>query len=126
MKQLKIKYSKYFPLQGFLYMSWFGSLVMRESRKGREVDDVSMNHEGIHVCQAEDFSKNTFGFIIFYLWYVIEWFIKSICSLFTGFKIKAYRSISFEQEAYNNQRNLLYQDTRKKWAWTKYIFKVVK
>jgi hypothetical protein len=52
--------------------------------------------------------------------------IKLLISLFTFGKIKAYRSISFEQEAYKNQHNLNYLDSRKSFAWMKYIFKVVR
>lgn len=46
-------------------------------------------------------------------------------SVFTLFNIRAYKSISFEQEAYYNDKNFTYQDTRKEKAWTKYIFKLV-
>ena len=53
---------------------------------------------------------------IFYILYFIEWLIKAIISLFTGFKIKAYYSISFEQEAYKNQKDLNYLKTRKRFS----------
>lgn len=36
---------------------------------------------------------------------------------------KAYRNISFECEAYNMQRDLLYLDDRKHYAWVKYLKK---
>ena len=125
MKELKLKYSKIIPFSGFYAITLFGTVIRREKWKDVPLDKRTYNHEGIHVCQAEDFCKGFFGYICFYLLYFLEWFFKGIISLFTAFKIRAYYSISFEQEAYNNQNNLLYQDNRKKWAWTKYIFKLV-
>lgn len=90
-----------------------------------------MNHEGIHVCQAEDFVPKALrkykffiilGFIVFYLLYFIEWLIKLIISIFVA--CNAYYSISFEQEAYLNENNVDYQDNRERWAWAKYVFKL--
>ena len=34
---------------------------------------------------------------------------------------KAYRAISFEREAYGNEKNLTYTITREKFAWRKLI-----
>ena len=53
---------------------------------------------------------------MFYILYGLEWFMKALMSLFTGFKIKAYCSISFEQEAYNNQYDFSYQNYRNRYA----------
>ena len=44
------------------------------------------------------------GYIPFYILYLIEWFIKLIINKLDN--NKAYKSISFEREAYNNQNNL--------------------
>jgi hypothetical protein len=57
-----------------------------------------------------------FPFLFFYLWYVIEWFIR----IFVNGK-KAYKSLSFEREAYGNEDNLEYLKTRKDYSWFKYI-----
>lgn len=124
MKNLKLIYNKYIPFVGFYAMMFFGNLLRRDTYKNNSVPDITMNHEGIHVCQAEDFCKGFFGYIIFYILYFIEYCIKIIISVFI--KADPYYSISFEQEAYNNQTNLDYQDVRKRFAWTKYIFKFVK
>lgn len=40
--------------------------------------------------------------------------IKGLCSIFTLGKVRAYRSISFEQEAYGNEDDLNYLENRKK------------
>ena len=78
--------------------------------------DVSLSeslirHERIHGRQQVEML-----IVLFYLWYVIEWFVR----LPWG---NAYRNISFEREAYRNQYNPTYLDKRPFWAWTKYLRK---
>lgn len=124
MKELKLKYSRIIPFSGYYAMAFFGYLIRRIKYKDTPVPITVQNHEGIHVCQAEDFCKGFFGYIAFYLLYFLEWLIKLPVALFTG--SRAYYSISFEQEAYTFQNDYSYQDKRKRWAWTKYIFKMVK
>lgn len=131
MRNLPIKYNKIIPFPGYFAICLFGIMFIRDKYKNVKIVTSTINHEGIHVCQALDFVNHieklkVLGFIIFYLLYFIEWLIKLIISIFTAGNVKAYRSISFEQEAYDNQYNYDYQDTRKKFAWLKYIFKLVK
>ena len=76
-------------------------------------DEKLINHEKIHWEQQ----KELLG-LFFYLWYFIEWIIR----LFINGK-NAYRSLSFEQEAYDNDQNLNYLKTRKRYSWIKKIFK---
>ena len=102
-------------------MNFFGIILTRS----KVISSKTMNHEGIHECQAEDFGNKYFGYCVFYLLYVIEYFIKLICKFF-NWRIRPYRSISFEQEAYLNDRNWQYQSNRKRFTWVKYIFKIVK
>lgn len=134
MKQLPIKYNKWIPFKGFFAMCLFGIIYIRDFNKDRKVHKSTLNHEGIHLCQIEDFVPNKngkkwktiFGGCIFYILYFIEWLIKLVISGFTLGKVKAYRSVSFEQEAYNNQYYYTYQKNRKRFAWFKYVFKLVK
>ena len=113
-------------------MNLFGVIYRREENCGWHLSQRTLNHEGIHSCQAEDFIKNPnksdfkriLGYLIFYLLYIIEWIFKFICVLFY-WKIRPYYSLSYEQEAYNNEENFEYQETRKRFAWTKYLFKFV-
>lgn len=56
-------------------------------------------------------------YVSFYLWYGVEWLIKLFC------KGNAYRNLSFEREAYDNQYNLDYIKTRKHYSWLKRLFK---
>lgn len=72
-----------------------------------------INHESIHWKQQMEML-----IIFFYLWYLIEWIIRIPIN-----RKKAYVSLSFEREAYNNDDNLVYLNTRKSFSWIKYIKK---
>lgn len=71
-----------------------------------------VNHEHIHWHQQLEL-----GILPFYLWYVIEWFIKFITP-----PIGAYEDISFEREAYSHEGDQEYLSKRKLFAWFKYIW----
>jgi hypothetical protein len=73
----------------------------------------TINHEKIHWQQQLEML-----IIFFYLWYIIEWFIR----IFINGK-KAYVSLSFEREAYTNAGNEDYLKIRKPYAWLKYMKK---
>ena len=88
-------------------MNLFGVLFVRGNAR---IDDITLNHEKIHTAQIKEL-----WYIFFYLWYIIEWLIR----LFM--KGNAYRNISFEREAYSNEKDLSYLDNRKRFAWIKYI-----
>jgi len=74
-----------------------------------------INHESIHIKQQQEMLV-----IPFYLWYGLEWFLKIFRY---GSATKAYRKISFEQEAYTNELDKTYLQNRKRYAWLKFIFK---
>lgn len=68
-----------------------------------------INHERIHLTQQLEL------FILpFYIWYAIEYLF---------FRLKgcthhaAYRSISFEKEAYTHENDLNYLSSRRRWAF---------
>lgn len=70
-----------------------------------------INHELIHIKQQAEML-----IIPFYLWYLIEWLIRLPIN-----GRGAYRSISFEREAYTNQRRWTYLPKRKHYSWLKYL-----
>lgn len=72
----------------------------------------TVNHEKIHWQQQLEML-----IIPFYLWYFIEWIIRIFGSA------NAYRNLSFEREAYGNDGNMNYLETRKRYCWIKYIIK---
>jgi len=71
-----------------------------------------VNHERTHELQQYELMV-----ILFYIFYCLEWLIKSI--LIMG---NAYRSISFEVEAYRHDHMVHYNETRKPYTWIKYLF----
>ena len=103
---MKIIRNKFIPLQGYKAMNLFGVLFVRGNAR---IDNITLNHEKIHTAQIKEML-----YVFFYLWYVTEWLIR----LFM--KGDAYRNISFEREAYNNENDLNYLENRKRFNFTKY------
>lgn len=128
---IKLKYSKIIPFKGFYACTIFNCIFRHPKYKNRKLSKTTYNHEMIHVEQQLDFVGGNeklyiLGGVVFYMAYFIEWLIKLIISGFTLGKVKPYKSISFEQEAYQNEKDFKYRDNRKRFNWLKYIFKVVK
>lgn len=70
----------------------------------RSKDEVTINHERIHLRQQCEML-----IVFFFLWYLIEAIAKG------------YRNISFEKEAYANEKDLNYFKNRRAYAWRKYL-----
>lgn len=121
---MKVIVNKFIPFQGYAYINLFGILFTR--KKDLNLSDETINHESIHSLQGKYLL-----WIIFYLLYFIEWLFKIPVAFFYnpskyGTLKYAYRSISFEQQAYYNQDNLDYLKTANPYEWIKYIFKMYK
>lgn len=104
---MKVIFNNIMPFPGFKAINLFGILF---ARKGSKIDDRTINHESIHTAQMKEML-----YILFYIWYIIEWIIR----LFM--KGDAYRNISFEREAYGNEHNMNYLNERNKFNWFKYL-----
>ena len=104
---MKIVYNNFIPFRGYAAINLFGVVF---ARKGVMITDRTINHESIHTKQM----KET-GYIIFYVWYLVEWIIR----LFMPGN--AYRNISFEREAYANEKDKDYLNNRKFFSWIKYL-----
>lgn len=76
-------------------------------------DDVLLNHEKIHIRQQLEMLV-----LPFYIWYFLEFFWRWIQY---KDKNKAYRNISFEREAYANEKKFHYLKSRNFWNFLKYI-----
>ena len=127
---MKIIRNNYIPFQGYKAINLFGILFVRGNAK---IDDVTMNHESVHSRQYVEVGILslilllplvfiglwwlwlTLSVFAFYIWYIIEWLIR----LFM--KGNAYRNISFEREAYSNEDDVIYLESRKRFAWIKYL-----
>ncbi|MDE5687805.1 MAG: hypothetical protein K2I18_04170 [Paramuribaculum sp.] len=78
-------------------------------KPGMTLTPQVLNHERIHTAQIRELL-----FVPFYLIYLAEWFIRIIAC--KGDIYKAYRSISFEEEAYCHGDDLNYLSTRRHFA----------
>lgn len=107
---MKIIYNKWIPFKGFFAINLFGTLFIREENKHIKVLKRTLNHESIHSEQMKEL-----GYIFFYIWYFIEWLIQ-LCLHGKD----AYYCISFEREAYDNEKNYKYLNSRKRYNWFKY------
>lgn len=95
-----------------LGIALFPFILLRE--KWCKFDKILINHERIHLRQQLEL-----GIIFFYIWYGIEFLLLYI--KFRNVDI-AYHNISFEREAFINEKNLIYLKKRKFWNFLSYIY----
>lgn len=88
------------------------TILFTKNKKGL-LRNKNVNHELIHTAQMKEL-----GYIGFYLWYGIEYLL---IRLFHKKQGDAYHDVSFEEEAYANEKDLSYLDKRKHYAWVKYL-----
>lgn len=107
---MRIIENKILPSKRFEAINLFGFIFVRNRT---QLDQRFQNHEAIHTHQMKYML-----YVFFYLWYVIEWFVR-----FIQYRnaLTAYFNISFEREAYDNDSNLGYLNTRHPYNWTKYL-----
>lgn len=116
MIKLKRVYNQIIPVSGYIAITLFPLVFVRNDNKQKFTPTVN-RHEVTHAYQQLECL-----WLIFFVWYLVEWVIKIPLCYFTG--KDAYRSISFEQEAYANQGKVNYNKERKHYAWIKYVFKL--
>lgn len=109
-KVMKIIRNNIIPPKGFTAINLFGLLFVRGNR---ELSLSTVTHERIHTRQMREML-----YVFFYIWYVLEWLIRL---LVIRNPHKAYRAISFEQEAYEYERYPTYPSMRSHFEWTKYL-----
>ena len=109
MKQIR---NNWLPVKGFIALTIWPFLLVRRETAWRLNGRVK-NHEEIHARQQKEMLL-----VGFYLWYGIEWAVRKIAG-----QKDAYRNISFEREAYDNDQNRSYFATRRLWSWIKYLRK---
>lgn len=103
--------------QGFEAITLFGHIFdirnkekLKTYLKTRD-GSVMINHERIHMIQANSFKLKYFTFYIIYLWYWIVGLFK-----YKFDSDLSYYNIPFEKEAYKNETNFSYTETN----WKKY------
>ena len=104
---MKIVRCRYLPFKGFTAINLMGVLFVKP---GAYLSETLLRHERIHTAQMLEMA-----IIPFYLCYLIEWVVR-LCR-----RGNAYRNISFEREAYDNEHDEHYLSNRRHYAWIKYI-----
>jgi len=105
-------YNKIIPFPGYKILNLFGLLFVRGTKGKTRITDVDINHERIHTKQMQEML-----YVFFYLAYFFEWLFRMITGKYNK---SPYRSLSFEQEAFDNQKDLDYLKKRKHFAeWRK-------
>lgn len=99
---MKTIYNKLIPFKGFKCVNLFGVLFVR---KGCIMSDTDYNHEAIHTAQMRELF-----YVPFYMLYVLEWLWHLACLRNAK---AAYRTVSFEREAYAFQFDADYLERRK-------------
>lgn len=101
------------------------------------ITPVDLNHERIHERQMKELL-----YIFFYLWYGVEWVVrlvqfwkvgrsayrtsalkglKRLKEVFGKLNYMAYRNVSFEREAYQNEGNMDYLESSTTLAFLRYL-----
>lgn len=120
------------PFEGFVALTIWPYVFVRK-REQQRYDSVADNHEHIHGDQQQEMlglgallggalvliTGSLWWLLLLpiYFWlYLIEYVLRSIFG--TG---NAYRNISFEREAYANERDFDYTRNRSSFAWLRYM-----
>jgi hypothetical protein len=93
---------------GYSAMTLFPFVLFRG-----KMPDWLKNHERIHLRQQIEML-----ILPFYIWYIAEYLIHYL--KFRD-RLKAYRAISFEKEAYSNHHDPGYLRKRKFWSFFRYL-----
>ncbi|WP_116789457.1 hypothetical protein [Flavobacterium psychrotrophum] len=103
--------SKYLVPKGYTAIALFPFVFVRDAALASH--PVLLNHERIHLRQQAELLV-----LPFYMWYIIEYGIR-----YLKYKDQktAYRNISFEREAYANEKNMGYLRSRYFWKFFNYL-----
>ncbi len=104
---------KHFFRKNYVGLTLWPFIIVKEDTYKK--DDVLINHERIHLKQQLELLV-----VFFYLWYVLEWLFRTVLYLDS---YRAYQNISFEREAYANEENLRYPQSRNAYGFLKYLFR---
>jgi hypothetical protein len=102
---------KYLTPRGFRGLTFYPFVFILN--KSDTLNKVFINHEKIHLRQQLELL-----ILPFYVWYLVEYLFRLV--QFKDRK-KAYYNISFEREAYANEKDLHYLKQRSFWSFWKYL-----
>jgi len=101
---------RYIIPKGYSGITLYPFIFLKDKRQKSDV--ILLNHERIHIAQQKELLV-----LFFYFWYVIEFLIRLM--IYKNKSI-AYKNISFEKEAYANEKYLTYMQERPRWAFLNY------
>ena len=102
---------KYLTPKGFRGLTFY-PFVFLANKKDKN-NEVFLNHEKIHIRQQLELLV-----FPFYIWYGLEYLVRLVQY---RDRQKAYFNISFEREAYKNEKDLYYLKQRSFWKFINYI-----
>ncbi len=102
---------RHFFYRNYVGLSLWPFIILKEDALKK--DEVLINHERIHLRQQRELL-----IIPFYIIYLAEWVLRSIMYLDS---YRAYQNISFEREAYANEKNPDYLSQRKTFSFLDYL-----
>jgi hypothetical protein len=103
--------TKYLIPKGYHGLAFFPFVFVKQPLDKQNT--VFVNHEKIHLRQQLELL-----IIPFFIWYFLEFCLRWI--QFKNFDL-GYRNISFEREAYANEKQIDYVKNRSFWKFLKYI-----
>jgi hypothetical protein len=103
--------SKYLIPKQFRGVTIYPFIILSKEEDKR--NKILIYHEKIHTKQQAEMLV-----VLFFIWYVIEFLFR-----FLYYKnwMLAYKNISFEREAYENEKDPNYLKKRSFWSFFKYI-----
>ena len=104
---MKIIRTRLLSRRKLVAVNLFGILL---APKGASITSRTIYHEAIHTAQMKEML-----YILFYLWYFLEWLIR------LWGRTNAYRRIGFEREAYHHEHDKDYLKNRKPYHWIRYL-----
>jgi hypothetical protein len=102
---------KYLTPRGFRGLTFYPFVFILN--KNDKLNKVFINHEKIHLRQQLELL-----ILPFYIWYLTEYLFRLV--QFKDRK-KAYCNISFEREAYANEKDLRYLKERKRYSFVRFL-----
>ncbi len=117
MKLIKV-ISKHFPFGDYIALTFYPWLFIKEETKDT-FTEADERHEITHALQQLETL-----WVLFLIIYGLEFGVKYLLCKFDS--ERACNSISFEQEAYEHEDEVNYNQSRKHYAWLKYVFSLNK
>ncbi|RDY59268.1 hypothetical protein [Flagellimonas nanhaiensis] len=102
---------KHFFYRNYVGLSLWPFIILKED--SLKDDTVLINHERIHLKQQRELL-----ILPFYILYISEWLLRTVLYLDS---YRAYQNISFEREAYANEKDMEYLSKRKSFAFFNYL-----